>query len=115
MKFPKIRISNIELRQLTTIDTYSYEIVKWYPNNYYGHEQEYEYDEEKEMYHNSEFSNSWISPSLFHSPESCLVIAFFNELDKLTTTGHLLDLNEDEWNSLYKVISNASSYVNKED
>lgn len=114
MKFPKIRISNIELKQLTTSDVYAYEIVKWYPNIYYGHEQEYEYDEEQKMYHNSEFSNSWIAPSLFHSPELCLVVAFFNELDKLTTTGHLIDMGMDEWKSLHTVISIAMSYIDEE-
>ena len=69
-----IRIYNIELRKY---DTDRYEIVQYYPNEYYGKESDYIFDG-KETYKdpNREFVS--INASCFKSPESCMTITSFD-------------------------------------
>ena len=58
----------------------SYHINMWYPNGYYGREDEYEYHEDGEYYTKKDdtFGYVRISKDCFSHPESSFAIASFN-------------------------------------
>ena len=76
----KIRIGNIELRPIKESVSAKYiaEIVKWYPNPHYKHEDDYNWDEEKE-WATAKNSNCRIHKSCFANPESCYVLSFIDD------------------------------------
>lgn len=117
----KVRINNIECRLLQT----RYEIIKWYPNEYYNAEQKLI----EEGYEKVEFGNgNWsmkkdyhsITSSCFKNPESCYVIAwlkydgneFCTELESVGS--RLLDLNKKERDDFFTVYELANKMILEE-
>jgi len=68
------RIGNIEIRELGENKTYSHEVVFWYPNKYYGHEDDY--IRMGDFFKKPGESGWHIHKSCFNNPETCYVIAF---------------------------------------
>lgn len=118
----KVRINNIEAR---TTDT-RYEIVKHYPNTYYGTEEELI----KEGYVKTTFgdrlidfalsrSNHTVHGSCFVDKESCFVIAVLDYVEDeaccdLTTIGpRVLKLNEEERKDFFDVYALAEKLICK--
>lgn len=74
----KKRIGNIEIRELGKNESYSHEIVYWFPNKYYG--QENNYLKTGDFYEEINSSFGWqIHKSCFKNPETCYVIAFIRQ------------------------------------
>lgn len=80
MELP-FRIGNVELRQAETLawknkeSKYYYDIVFWYPNSYYGKEDEFDYDARKCMYRSRGEHGYWVDPACFKHKESCYSLA----------------------------------------
>jgi hypothetical protein len=119
----KVRINNIEAR---TTDT-RYEIVKHYPNTYYGTEEEMI----KEGYVKTTFGDGLIDFALsrnhhtvhgscFENKEFCYVIAVLDYVEDeaccdLTTIGpRVLNLDEEERRDFFDVYALAEKMVRKE-
>jgi len=110
----KIRIENIECRLVRK----QYEIVKWFPNMYYGSEARLEAEGYKRTdYNNGEFEYStgylMIHGSCFKNPESCCVIAFIDNdsdegLEIRPIGARLLNLSKEERDIFFDVYK----YVN---
>lgn len=79
------RIENLEIRQASYLlpkDKWpknpSYDIVLWYPNKYYGRENEFPEDKLDSSFRTDpKYWNHRIHKSCFKHPESCFVIASF--------------------------------------
>lgn len=71
-----MRRNNLELRKVHNREK-MFEIVKWYPNTYYGKESDYDFD--GEWYKPKGSRGHSISPSCFANPESCYVIVFIED------------------------------------
>ena len=57
----------------------SYDIILWYPNNYYGRDDEFPEDPLDSSYRlNPKYQNHRIHKSCFKHPESCFTIASFD-------------------------------------
>ena len=69
------RIGQLELRR--TSDKKMFEIVKWYPNEYYG--KEHEYEKNGEWYVRDGEPMCRVHENLFSSPELCYTIAFIDK------------------------------------
>ena len=112
----KIRINNIECRKNASprSDKFSYEIVKWEPNSYYGKEEElikegYEWSIGGDFLQKDAHS---IDRIMFYSKEFCYVIAWLNidneGVPYIKTVGdRLLDLNGAELYSFMEVYRRA--------
>lgn len=77
-----IRIGDIEFRRVTSLQDVKYfEIVKWENNPLYQNENtdRYKYDEDRKMYRDLNFENTWIDPGCFKRPECCYTIATFKD------------------------------------
>lgn len=118
-----IRIDNIECRLLHD----RYQIVKWYPNTYYG-------TEEKliaEGYQRIEFTDGFwtltkdyhtISASCFANKESCYVVASLEyhkddrRVNMITVDSRVLDLKKKDRKAffqVYKIADEVVRYQNK--
>ena len=119
-----IRVENIECR----FSQGRYEIIKWYPNTYYGAEERMiEEGYEKVEYGNGEWSMKKdyhsVTSSCFKNPESCYTIATL-EYHKseswcdMTTVGtRLLELKKKDRKAffkVYKLAEKAICYVNRD-
>lgn len=117
----RIRIDNIECR----FSQDRYEIVKWYPNKYYGSEESMiEEGYERIIYD----SGGWalqkdcftIHASCFADPESCYTIAtlqwdadeYCNEL--ISVGSRLLDLSKKERDAFFEVYKYAEDRIKQE-
>lgn len=118
-----IRIDNIECRFLHN----RYDIVKWYPNTYYGTEEKLM----AEGYKRTEYADGmWIltkdyhtiSSSCFANKESCYSIAFleYHKDDKrvnmITIDSRVLDLKKKDRKAffqVYKIADVVVRYQNK--
>ena len=109
----RIRINNIECR----FSQGRYEIVKWFPNCYYGKEQEYidnGYVLSGGFYRNANVS---IGESCFKNPESCYTIATLHYddgegcCDMHTIGSRLLDLNKSERADFFAVYEYAEDRI----
>lgn len=109
----RIRINQIECR----FSQGRYEIVKWFPNCYYGKEQEYVdngYVLSGGFYRNANVS---ISESCFENPESCCTIATLHYddgegcCDMHTIGSRLLDLNKSERADFFAVYEYAEDRI----
>jgi hypothetical protein len=109
----KIRINNIECREPRS-DSGNYEMVKWYPNEYYGSEQKMIDDGyEKVIYPNGGWGmkKDWhtVNESCFQNPESCYVIAWLKInhrepcIDLETVGSRLLNLTVEDRNDFFEV------------
>lgn len=72
----KKRIGNIAVSPMAGDNNYSYEILFYYPNPYYGRENEYVKNEKLGWYEYPDQPNVKIHSGCFKSPESCYVLAF---------------------------------------
>lgn len=93
--FESIRIGNIESRWSEV--NKKFEIVKWFPNIYYG--------KSKQEYPNCD-------DSCFRHPESCVVVAFFDlyhkyEPDIRSVCSRIFDLTEEEFRCFKEVGNQA--------
>lgn len=119
-----IRVENIECR----FSQGRYEIVKWYPNTYYGAEEKmieegWERAEVNGSYYGMRKGNCTVSASCFVNPESCYTIATLHyDADErccdMTTVGtRLLRLKKKDRKSffkVYKLAEKAICYVNRD-
>lgn len=108
-----IRIGDIEFRRVTSLrDVKYFEIVKWENNPLYQKENtdRYKYDEDRKMYRDLNFENTWIDPGCFKHPESCFTVATFeddthNEMSELKfCCDRPLELDETEFARFMKVV-----------
>jgi hypothetical protein len=114
----KVRINNIECRLTQT----RYEIIKWFPNEYYNAEQKLI----EEGYEKVEFGNGdWnlkkdyhsINSSCFKNPESCYVIAWlkYDEDEyctELESVGdRILNLDKKERDDFFTVYELANKMI----
>lgn len=114
------RIKNLEFKPCTYIGELpkhiSFEIVKYYPNSYYGAEANFE--KEGEFYLDGTHSIR-VHKSCFKSKENCYTILIFrynkhdNDYTAEFVSDRYLDLNDDEWNTLHEILSVVNKYLNK--
>lgn len=117
----RIRINNLEFKEYTSTkkDKLLYEIVKWYPNNYFGKEKEYRKDGYVDNFEGWGLTRDWhtISKALFTYPENCIVIAFIeksNEDWELRSVGErLLELTPEEQQDFFTVYTLGQAKLNK--
>ena len=101
-------------------DTFNYfEIVKYYPNSYYGKESEYEFDEDRNLYKGKYF-NTFINKSCFKNPESCFTLASWVDIDHDEKTPDLkfvgkrpLELDEDELKDFLICAKEGQDFIEK--
>jgi len=118
----KIRIDNIECR----FSHGRYDIIKWYPNDYYGKEEKMV---EEEGYERVEYGNGGfglkkdhhtIDSSCFKNSESCYTIAYLGYDDDeqccdLTTVGpRLLKLKKKDRKAFFQVYKIADEAIRLE-
>ena len=118
----RIRINQIECR----FSQGRYEIVKWYPNSYYGAEERYLAD----GYERVEGENgTWsmrtrchsIHSSCFENPESCYTVATLNYrksegcCDMTTVGSRLLELSKPERADFFAVYEYAEDRIREEE
>ena len=100
----KLRLNNIEFREYS--DHKKFEIVKWYPNKYYGKELEYKWNGDFAYMPNS---MGKIHKSCFNNPENCYVISFidFNITEPNIEVVGFRDIQLDEDSYLdYRTVAN---------
>ena len=119
-----IRVENIECR----FSQGRYEIVKWYPNEYYGAEEKmieegWERAEVNGSYYGMRKDNCTVTASCFVNPESCYTIATLHyDADErccdMTTVGtRLLQLKKKDRKAffkVYKLAEKAICYVSRD-
>ena len=118
----KIRIDNIECR----FSHGRYDIIKWYPNDYYGKEEKMI---EEEGYERIEYGKGGfglkkdhhtIDSSCFKNPESCYTVAYLEYDDDeqccdLTTVGpRLLKLKKKDRKAFFQVYKIADEVIRLE-
>ena len=112
----KIRIDNIECR----FSQGRYEIIKWYPNSYYGTEAKHleeGYVLSDGFYRKNNLS---IGESCFKNPESCFTIATLHYddgegcCDMHTIGTRLLNLNKQERDDFFDVYAMAEDRIHRE-
>lgn len=115
----KIRINNLEFREYTSTkkDKPLYEIVKWYPNIYFGKEEDYKkegYIDTKDFLQKGGIN---ISKLAFTLPQTCIVIAFIEKGSEdwgLKSVGErLLELTPEEWEDFHQIYTLGQSKLNK--
>ena len=113
----RIRINQIECR----FSQGRYEIVKWYPNSYYGKEQEYVdngWEVGEEFYR---LNNTSIHKNCFANPESCYTIATLHYdadegcCDMKTIGPRLLQLSKPERDDFFAVYEYAEDRIQQEE
>ena len=122
----KVRINNIECRKYTSTktDNIHYEIIKWYKNKYYNKRDEMLSNGFIETFDGITFDGMTtgsysINNSCFINEESCYTIASLyldiKEPDVyLKSVGsRLLDLNEEEINSFFRVYKVVNEKIKK--
>lgn len=99
-------------------DTFNFfEVVRVYPNSYYGTESEYEFDETKNMY-KGKYPNTYISPSCFKNPESNMMLASWVNINHDECTPDLqfvgkrpLELNNDELQAFWSCVKVGQEHI----
>lgn len=117
----KIRINNLEFKQYTSTKTEKplYEIVQWYPNDYYGKKEEYLEDGYKPNFEGWGLTKDkhTIDLSFFDRPELCIVIAFIEKTKEsweLRSVGErLLELTSQEQEDFFTVYRLGQDKLNK--
>jgi hypothetical protein len=117
----RIRIDNIECRHSQG----RYEIVKWYPNSYYGAEEKMiEEGFERVVFPDGKWAlkKDWstIHGGCFANPESCYTIAtlkwhaseYCNDL--ISVGSRLLDLSKEEQAAFFEVYRYAEDRIKQE-
>lgn len=110
-----IRINSIQCRSCDT--TYRYEIIKWFPNTYYGLKNDYlnkGYVEEDGFVQSD---NHRIQSTIFESEESCYVIAWLDynhkepDVDLRSVGSRLLALTKDDLDCFFDVYNIANKMI----
>jgi hypothetical protein len=107
----KVRINNIEFR---TTGRNRGEIIKWYPNNYYGKLEQYLNDGWEDvgpgiMSKGEDHYGCTISKDCFKNKESCFVVAWVqfdesNDCCDMTTVGpRVIELDKEERDTFFEV------------
>lgn len=122
----KKRINNLEFKHASYLlpkdkwpDYPAWDIVKWYPNEYYNKQDEFiPIKGDPKFYQHPEFTFCKIHKDCFKYPETCYSIATF-EYDKHENFYELhfvcdrpLDLNEDEIKTFWELIKFGNTYLN---
>lgn len=116
-----VRINNIECRQ-TIYKTREYELIAWYPNQYYGRK---EAMVKEDGYKYVEYDGDWglskngytINSSCFKNPESCYVVAWLEpnykepDVNLVTVGSRLLELSEEDRETFFKVYKIANEMI----
>jgi len=113
----RIRINQIECR----FSQGRYEIVKWYPNSYYGKEQEYVdngWEVGEDFYR---LNNTSIHKNCFKNPESCYTVATLHYddgegcCDMQTVGPRVLQLSKPEREDFFAVYEYAEDRIREEE
>jgi len=113
----RIRINQIECR----FSQGRYEIVKWYPNSYYGKEQEYVDKGWKVGEDFYRLNNTSIHKNCFKNPESCYTVATLQYdddercCDMQTIGPRLLQLSKPERDDFFAVYEYAEDRIREEE
>lgn len=117
----KKRIGTLEFRLCSYLCDYpevpGWEIVKYYPNCYYGKEDGYIYVGAG-RYQDKEWPNHYVSESCFRHKESCYTIASWHWDDRehiyeLRSIGNrLLDLTEEERTIFWQIYEYGEKFIN---
>lgn len=122
----KKRINNLEFKHASYLlpkdkwpDYPAWDIVKWYPNEYYNKQDEFiPIKGDPKFYQHPEFTFCKVHKDCFKYPETCYSIATF-EYDKHEDFYELhfvcdrpLDLNEDEIKTFWELIKFGNTYLN---
>ena len=122
------RIKNLEFRRATYLlpedqwpENPSYHIDYWYPNPYYGHDDDYPEDPSSPSFRlYPTYPNCRVHKDCFKNPESCFAIASF-DYDKegyyeLHFIGDRpLDLTKEERETFWEIIEYGDKVLNKEE
>jgi hypothetical protein len=117
----KIRIDNIECH----CKDGRYDIIKWYPNEYYGNEEAMIADGFVRVFHgNGDWGmrKDWstINSSCFKNPESCFTIATLEYssgegcCDLITVGSRVLDLKKKDLKTFFKVYRLAEKQIRQD-
>lgn len=122
----KKRINNLEFKHASYLlpkdkwpDYPAWDIVKWYPNEYYNKQDEFiPIKGDPKFYQHPEFTFCKVHKDCFKYPETCYSIATF-EYDKHEDFYELhfvcdrpLYLNEDEIKTFWELIKFGNTYLN---
>ena len=122
----KKRINNLEFKPASYLlpknkwpDHPAWDIVKWYPNEYYNKQDEFiPIKGDPKFYQHPEFTFCKVHKDCFKYPETCYSIATF-EYDEHENFYELhfvcdrpLDLNEDEIKTFWELIKFGNTYLN---
>ena len=103
-----IRIGDIEFRRATSLrDVKYFEIVKWENNPLYQNENtdRYKYDEDRKMYRDLNFENTWIDPGCFKHTVATFEDDAHNEMSELKfCCDRPLELDETGFARFIKVV-----------
>ncbi len=115
-----MRKNNIEFRKIKngSHKNYKYELLKWWPNKYYGNREKMV---KEEGYRNFDGgitkNNHTITDSCFVNPETCCVVAWVkkdNEGHYLETVGsRLIELNEEERKNFFELYDKLNKKLEK--
>jgi hypothetical protein len=112
-----IKIGNIEFRTIRGL----YEIVKWYPNAYYGKESEYTLLESGNYtVKGKNAEHVYIDKAVFKNPESCYTLAFLKKDDRNDDIrvelcwGRIFDLEDTDYADYNAVVRQAYKELFKE-
>ena len=98
-------------------DSFNYfSVDKYYPNEYYGNEDKYEFDETTNSYKNGTFSS--IHASCFKYPESKFMVAMWVDINHdekvpdLKFVGNRpMDLNEQEFKDFWECVKIGQKHI----
>lgn len=121
----KIRVDNIECRRRGVCRDGRYEIIKWYPNEYYGAEEQmiadgWEHIEVDGKFFGLRNNNCTVTASCFKNPESAYTVAILEYDDSegccdMTTVGtRLLKLKKKDRKAFFKVYKLAEKAIRRE-
>ena len=95
-------------------------IDKHYPNEYYGKESEYVWDDYKGMYKSNTYKYGWISPSSFIYPEHKYTLARWTDMDDDELTPDLkfvssrpFELTEEEQQAFWELAKRGQAHIEK--
>lgn len=103
-----MRLGDIEYRIINN----HIEIIKWYKNDYYGHENDYIKD--GDFYHPTYDSHISIHKSCFEYPESCYVIATIDikEEPAVNSVGlRAFELTDEDYKNFREIVKLAYNFA----
>lgn len=99
-----------------------YEVVKWYPNRYYGKEKDYIYDEKGKYFYHKDCPQCHIDKYLFSIKETCCTICFIEYNDhedcwEVRNVGNrpFTDVSMEEYKDYRDVVMHMLKQLNEEE